>query len=147
MMALDCEPFALVEREGFIRLLKHLAPQYPLPCRTYFSQKVMPEIFEKLNTTVKEKLSKVAFASFTTDIWTCSTNNESFISLTAHCINTADWNREIFVLSVKHFPISHTGFNISQILNDALEDWEIDFSKFHVIVTDNASNMVSGISI
>ncbi|XP_011632256.1 zinc finger BED domain-containing protein 4-like [Pogonomyrmex barbatus] len=30
MMTLDAEPFALVERKGFQRLIKYLAPQYPL---------------------------------------------------------------------------------------------------------------------
>jgi len=54
-MALDAEAFALVERKGFERLMKYLAPQYPLPCRTYFSQKIMPQLYENLKTRIREK--------------------------------------------------------------------------------------------
>ena len=31
MMALDCQPFSIVEDQGFVRLLNHLQPRYQLP--------------------------------------------------------------------------------------------------------------------
>lgn len=78
-MALDAEAFALVEQKGFERLMKYLALQYPLPCRTYFSQKIMPQLYENLKTRIREKLSTATNISFSTDIWICSVNNEAFI--------------------------------------------------------------------
>ncbi|XP_039311284.1 zinc finger BED domain-containing protein 4-like [Solenopsis invicta] len=144
MMALDAEPFALVERKGFQRLIKYLAPQYPLPCRTYFSEKIMPRLYENLKTCIKEKLITAINISFSTDIWTSPANNESFISLTAHFIRSDDMHREILVLSAKHFPDSHTGFNIGQILNDVMEEWHISSSQIHLILRDNACNMIIG---
>ncbi|KAL6254126.1 hypothetical protein P5V15_014747 [Pogonomyrmex californicus] len=98
MMTLDAEPFALVERKGFQRLIKYLAPQYPL----------VEHIFRKNYAT------------------------SSFISLTAHFIRNDDMQREILVLSAKHFPDSHTGFNtLGQILNDVMEEWHISSSQIH----------------
>jgi len=71
-------------------------------------------------------------------------NNEAFISLTAHFIRSDDMQREIYVLSAKHFPGSHTGVNIGQILNDVMEEWHISSSQIHLILRDNASNMIVG---
>lgn len=84
MMTLDAEPFTLVEREGFSNLMKHLVPRYSLLSRTYFSRTLMPEIYKEIRTQMEAKLSTAKYISFTTDIWTSSVNNESFISLTAH---------------------------------------------------------------
>lgn len=147
MMALDAEPSSLVEREGFTRLIRYLAPQYPGPSRTYFSQNVMPKIYDKLRTTIKKKLATAAYISFTTDIWTATTNNESFISLTGHCLSSENMQREVFTLEAKHFPVSHTGYNISEILTNALAEWDIPDEKIHIIVRDNATNMVAGTNL
>ncbi|KYN02015.1 Zinc finger BED domain-containing protein 4 [Cyphomyrmex costatus] len=147
MMALDAEAFTLVERKGFERLIKYLAPQYPLPCRTYFSDKIIPQLHGTLKTRICEKLATATYISFCTDIWTCSANNEAFISLTAHFIRSDDMEREIYVLSVKHLPSSHIGINIDQILNDIMEEWHISSNKIHLILRDNVSNMIIGSSI
>jgi len=53
-------------------------------------------------------------------------------------------HRETLVLSAKHFPDSHTGFNIGQILNDVMEEWHISSSQIHLILRDNACNMIIG---
>ncbi|XP_011707970.1 PREDICTED: zinc finger BED domain-containing protein 1-like [Wasmannia auropunctata] len=144
MIALDAEAFALVERKGFERLIKFLAPQYPLPCRTYFSEKIIPQLYENLKTRIRIELITARYISFSTDIWTCSANNEAFISLTAHFIRNDDIRRQIYVLSAKHFPGSHTGVNIGQILNDIMEEWHINSNQIHLILRDNAANMIVG---
>lgn len=146
MIALDAEAFTLVERKGFERLIKYLAPQYPLPCRTYFSDKIIPQLHETLKTRICKKLATATYISFCTNIWTCSANNEAFISLTAHFIRSDDMERETYVLSVKHFPDSH-GVNIDQILNDIMEEWHISSNQIHLILRDNASNMIVGSSM
>jgi len=77
MITLDAEVFTLIERKDERKINK--VPQYPLPCRTYFSIKIMPQLYENLNARIREKLTSATNISFTTDIWTCSTNNEAFI--------------------------------------------------------------------
>jgi len=42
MIALDNQPFTVVEDEGFVDLLAHLQPKYCLPSRRYFSETMLP---------------------------------------------------------------------------------------------------------
>ena len=143
-MALDAEPFALVEREGFKALMKEIAPKYPLPSRKYFSENIIPQLYDEVKGQVKNELSKAYKVSFTTDIWTSSTNNESFISLTVHFIESTEIVNKSYVLSCKHFPASHTGDNIGDILNSVMEEWNITSDLIHLIVRDNAANISLG---
>jgi hypothetical protein len=46
MIALDIQPFSLVEDEGFVRLIKLLQPKYTIPSRPHFSQKLLPEMYK-----------------------------------------------------------------------------------------------------
>nr|XP_012218835.1 PREDICTED: zinc finger BED domain-containing protein 4-like [Linepithema humile] len=147
MIALDAEPFNIVERNGFIRLMNHLCPRYKIPSRKYFSDTMMPNIYENIKEKVKDKLKDSAYISFTTDIWTSSVNNESFISLTAHFISLKNIEQEIHAISVKHFSQGHTGCNIADILNNILQEWNIEKEKVHVIVRDNAANMTLALNL
>jgi hypothetical protein len=144
MMALDAEPFALVEREGFKRLISTVVPRYSMPCRTRFSRKVMPEMHAEIASKIREKLCDAESVSFTTDIWTNSANNEAFISLTAHFILPSTMKQMIYTLATKHFPESHTGSNINEILNEILNEWQLQEKQLHLIVRDNAANMAVG---
>ena len=49
-----------------------------------------------------------------------------------------------YVLCCKHFPASHTGDNIGEVLNSAMDDWGLKPNKVHLIVSDNAANMTVG---
>ena len=56
MMALDNQPFLMVEDLGFHRLTRHLAPSYPLPSRFHFSEKVVPNLYERAKKAIVDKL-------------------------------------------------------------------------------------------
>ena len=144
MIALDAEPYSLVEREGFKNLMKHLAPRYVMPHRTYFSNTVIPQIYDNLSNQLLEELQKAKYLSFTTDIWTSSVNNESFIGLTAHFIDEIDFTSKSYVLNCKHFFGSHTGESIAEMLNITMERWNIYPERVHLIVRDNAANIILG---
>ena len=51
MIALDSQPFSIVEDTGFLRLLAHMSQRYITPSRKYFSDKFIPEMY----ATLKEK--------------------------------------------------------------------------------------------
>ena len=53
MIAVDAEPYLVVNRPGFINLMKIVAPRYSIPCRNVFSEKVVPGIYEDLKSQVK----------------------------------------------------------------------------------------------
>ena len=118
MIAIDSQPFSIVEDAGFLRLLSNVSPSYVVPSRKYFAEKVIPEMFY----TIKAQLMKDIHPdgdtssfplSFTTDIWTRDAGGDSFISWTAHYIDPISFTREERVLHVCPFAGSHTAIAIS----------------------------------
>ena len=71
MMALDSQPFSIVEDAGFLRLLANVYPKYVMPSRKYFSEKIIPAIFSNINMMLHEEIHSYGDkfpVSFTTDI-------------------------------------------------------------------------------
>ena len=144
MIALDLQPFSIVEDVGFQRLVTKLAPRgYTIPSRTHLSRTVIPDI----NKSVKKKIGVLVdnqdYISFTTDIWT-SVGSHSLMSLTAHWIDK-DFMRVQAVLNASSFPVSHTGDAINDEIKAMLTDWKIGSEKVHLFVADNAANVKSGL--
>ena len=57
-----------------------------------------------------------------------------------------DFRRIQTVLNASSFPGSHTGDAIADQINQMLIDWQIEKSKVHLFVSDNAANAKSGLS-
>ena len=91
-IALDNQPFSVVEDVGFSRLLMHLEPRYVMPSRRYFSDVALPELQSAVSNYVEKLLTDATHISFTTDIWTSSVSPVSMLSL------TAQWFDEDFIL-------------------------------------------------
>ena len=85
--------------------------------------------------------SVVDWASLTTDIWT-SPSQHSFISLTLHYINEA-FEQKFIVLGCFPFDCSHDADHILDILLAKINQYDSLHDKIHMVVRDNASNMVS----
>ena len=144
LISVDCQPISIVEDLGFERLMKKVKPNYVIPSRKYFSEKVLPEIHEKVLKKVNEALGTAQNISFTTDIWT-NNANISFISLTGHCINK-NFERTTIVLRVAPFPGSHTAMHITEVIENVIQEFKIPHYKIHAIVRDNGANIVRGVS-
>lgn len=116
MIAVDNEPFAMVEsHEGFRRLLNNILPQYKIPGRNYFSENIIPDIYQKVVRKIKTIIAPADCISFTTDMWTCQVNKTCFLSCTAHWLSE-DFKHNHAVLNMKVFPESHTAENIKNCL-------------------------------
>ena len=59
MIALDNQPFSLVEDLGFVRLLQVLEPQYSLPSRKYFVENLLPAIHDEVKSRVMAEIQGV----------------------------------------------------------------------------------------
>ena len=99
--------------------------------------------YQKLTSDIYKLLENSSNFSFTTDIWTNSKTNTSYLSLTAH------WLNESFVyihrvLHCREIEGRHTGLNISANIKDMLQNWRINHNQVHLIVRDNAYNMRLG---
>lgn len=144
-LARDSRPLSTVDQPGFWGLISHFQPCYPIATRPTIRKMIGPEA-KRIKGHVKAELENIENVSFTTDIWTDSTTNQSFISLSAHWIN-GQWQRRDYVLGCEHFPDSHTGENIAKMLKGMLEKWDIavgESGRCHIIVRDGAANMRKG---
>ncbi|GBP54653.1 Zinc finger BED domain-containing protein 4 [Eumeta japonica] len=140
-ICVDMEPFDLVNKIGFQRLIKKLCPKYKMVSRFHITEKVIPEMYQRVRAKVLELLKDLPHIVITTDIWTSDSSSQSndFISLTAHGI-TATFDYKSYCLEVLPFDGSHTGINIASNLNKAFHDWNIQ-DRVRAIVSDNAANM------
>ncbi len=143
MMASDNQPFSIVEDQGFIELIAHLEPHYFIPSRKYFTQDALPKLYSKVRGVIAEELDQAKFISFTSDLWTCSKSNESFISLTGHWLDE-DFSYKSAMLNARHFPGWHTGASIESNFNLMLSEWSIDHGRIQMLVRDGASNIALG---
>ncbi|CAG9789608.1 unnamed protein product [Diatraea saccharalis] len=144
MIAIDNEPFAVVERVGFKRLMEKAVPQYKMPSRTYMTENVIPDIYDRIHTKIKSSILQAAAISVTSDMWTNQHNYGSFLSFTAHWLSP-DLNLEHGVLAIKPFSGPHTGENIAKELNAIAEVWDIPKKKIHLVVHDSGANMIKGV--
>ena len=94
-------------------------------------------------------LEKAKHFPLTSDIWTCSYTNDSFISLTAHWIDKQETKapRQSIVLQSSFLHGSHTGQQIPETFESMLSKWTIDHSRLHIVVTDNASNITNTVEL
>ena len=142
MIALDSEPFNVVNHTGFSRLLKVLEPRYQLPSDKYFAETLIPEMYCKVSLKLKDVLVSTSHISITTDVWS-SVAQDSYISLTCHYV-TEEFTQKQLCLHAAPFNDRHTGEHIGNMMNKCLEEWDVS-GKVHVIVRDNGSNFVAGL--
>jgi hypothetical protein len=140
MIVSDNQPFTIVEDTGFVNLIAHLQPKYCMPSRRYFSETMLPRLYEESRKTAVRMIEKAESLAFTSDIWTASTCNEAFVSLSAHWIDD-EFKRQSLVLNAKHFPERHTGQNIADMFQEMFTEWKIQPNRRHCLVRDGAANM------
>lgn len=141
-IALDDQPFSVVEDIGFRRLIQHIEPRYTLPSRRYFAETSLPAMYDRVAKHVHELMSTDRQTlSFTTDIWSSDVSPTSMLSLTAQWIDS-DFKLQNILLHSREFVGSHTAAAISDALSTMFDTWHIEKSNVHVIVRDNARNMI-----
>lgn len=145
MIAVDNEPLSIVDHHvGFKRLINNALPQYTIPGRTYFTEKIIPDMYERVVSKLKNELERAEAIAFTSDLWTSSVNNAAFLSFTGHWISE-NFKLNHAVLNMAHFPESHTSENIKRELLQCVTKWDIPITKIQAIVHDNGANMVKGV--
>ena len=84
MIALDCQPFFLVDDVGFVRLVNALEPRYKMVSRKYITETILPQIHSNTLSKVKDEITEAKWISCTSDIWSTEISSDSLLSLTAH---------------------------------------------------------------
>ena len=140
-------PFSIVESPSFRKLISSLEPRYPHVSRKFIRDRVIPEISARVKAAIQSQLVEASWVSFTSDIWTASSNNDAFLSLTAHFISPLSFTRQRFALHILHAPGSHTGQNIANSFNKMLDNWCIPRHSVHLVITDDGANMKLGVEL
>ncbi|XP_031779671.1 zinc finger BED domain-containing protein 1 isoform X14 [Nasonia vitripennis] len=86
MLAKDKMLLSTVEKEGFKTFVSYTAPFYKIPNRNQITEK-MEDKYKALSNNVKDMFSKLNDIVLTTDIWTDTVNNRSYLGLTSHFID------------------------------------------------------------
>ncbi|KAI7792535.1 putative zinc finger BED domain-containing protein 4-like [Triplophysa rosa] len=133
-IVLDDQPLSVVENMGFQRL-----------CRYYISDTAVPSKYKQVCEFISKRLENVSTISFTTDIWSSDVCPMSLLSLTAQWIYSS-FDLQKAVLHAKQFRGSHTGESIAGATEKMLNTWKIAKSKVHVVLRDNASNMIKAMN-
>ncbi|KAL4096990.1 hypothetical protein QTP88_021842 [Uroleucon formosanum] len=141
----DYQPFRVVEDEGFKEFVKLLNPNYILPDRHSISKTYIPALYEKCVVEMKELVEKEAQSvCMTTDCWT-SRNNESFMAITIHFIDS-NFSLRSVLLGCFEFNDHHTGVNLSEKIKQTLDEWNLK-KKVVLAVLDNANNIKNALNI
>ena len=68
-MALDNEPFSLVQNDGFKRFMDKAIPLWKIPDRNKAKDIVINDIYNGVKKSTNSRILDSAFYSFTTDLW------------------------------------------------------------------------------
>ncbi|KAI3357771.1 hypothetical protein L3Q82_015529, partial [Scortum barcoo] len=123
MIIKDCQPFTLVENEGFRALMQLVAPSYVLPSRKTVKDLVDHKYEEEKEKTKKDLQSAIA-VTLTADMWT-SINMEAYLAVTCHYVDQDSHELHTSVLGVQHFPQKHTADNLAMVKRSLMEEWGI----------------------
>ena len=96
-------------------------------------------------TEVKKELSSAQWYSFTTDIWSTEVSNDCLLSFTVHWLTDLFEKKEA-VPHTQPLPGSHSGEVLCREYMAMLSKWNIEKKKVHLIVRDNASNMIKAMA-
>jgi len=145
MIAKEFQPFSVVENVEFRKFVNMLNPNYAIPSRKTVSKSIIPQLLEKTKQKVKTNLNNAKYIAFTTDGWT-SLNNDSFVAITVHYIDSIECVLKSYLLGCYYFEQAHTAINLSEFMNKCFDEWEIS-EKIKIAVSDNAANITSAISL
>lgn len=140
----DLQPFSLVTDTGFKEFVAALNPAYHLPDRHNISKTLLPAFYEECLTHMKNLIVTGKTFCITTDGWT-STNNTSFVAITAHFLND-EFKLISILLECSATEKRHTAENLATDLQKVVSKWGIQ-DKINFAVSDNAANIQKALQL
>ncbi|CAH1098482.1 unnamed protein product [Psylliodes chrysocephalus] len=146
MIAKGHHAFRIVEEPEFRKLIEMVSfcPGYQPPTRKSLSNNLMTTVENSISEDIKEKLISAKAVCITTDGWT-SRNNDSFIAVTAHFINS-ETKLCSCTLGCIQYDERHTADNLCSFLKEMFNKWNI-CNKIGAVVSDNASNILAAVRV
>ncbi|KAI2647756.1 E3 SUMO-protein ligase ZBED1 [Labeo rohita] len=117
---LVAETLHTVEKPAFREMLESFDKQYELLSRKYFSNTVIPQLFNETKEKIITELHDLDFFSV--------------MCLTVHFVNK-NWDPKS----------SHTADNLAESLHGAVKEWGLNEKNVACITTDNGANIVAAV--
>jgi hypothetical protein len=164
MIALDNQPFSIVEDMGFKRYCMTMNPRFDLPSRKWLTENQLPKTFLAATNTLRSLIQNEEGFWFTSDLWSTEGSSVKMLSLTCHYMD-CDFILRNIVLASESMPERHTAENISQKWISMFLQWNIlkckedsapppyavnqldGWEKNYGIITDNGANMRAAINL
>ncbi|KAL5700765.1 hypothetical protein ACHQM5_026173 [Ranunculus cassubicifolius] len=131
-IVIDEQPFSIVEKRGFRRMMDIVQPRLYVPSRRSIVREFW-KMYDHLKDSLARDLRKYR-VSFTTDTWT-SVQNINYMVLTAHFVDD-NWVMHKRILNFCQIQ-SHRGVEIGKLIEQCLVEWKIE--KVMCISVDNAA--------
>ncbi|KAK6196084.1 hypothetical protein SNE40_001379 [Patella caerulea] len=143
MIAIDLQPLSVVEDVGFRRYSATLEPRYKIPSKQEISRQMIPALYDKLKSQIKDELVDVTFIGVTTDIWSTRAGPNSLMSITAHWVDK-DFSRKHATLNATSVEGINTEEAISEHISRMLNIWSITMDQVVTIIRGNVGHTVTG---
>jgi len=140
MIALDEQPFSVVDNIGFNYVASVMEPRYEMRSRKFYADTVLPEVYDDLRKKMLDSMSTAEFISFTTDEWTCEYTTTSYLTVTTHWLDDY-YRRKSAVIALVHLTESKTAENLSKEFLQVLQQWHIPLMKVNPVLRDNGPNI------
>jgi len=85
MIAIDAQPYSIVEDPGFTNYSKALDSRYNLPSRGYLKNVLMLDLFKETSAKLSTIFEGISDIAVTCDLWT-SRANTCFLTVTCHFV-------------------------------------------------------------
>ena len=142
MIAIDCQPFSIVDDEGFKAFVYGLNPNYKLPDRKKLSTLMLSSEYKKRLEKIRDVVdTQCVSMCITVDCWTSRTM-QPYMAITGHFINKTTLDFKSILLQCNLLDSPHTGENIADEIRLIIQEWNL-VDKINFFVTDNAANMQS----
>ena len=139
------QPLHIVDEPSFRSLLLCAEPRFRLPHRTHFTDKVLPEKYEKVRSDVMKQLESMEKCTITTDLWTANYQTRSYISFTVHFLDS-NFKLQSRCLQTLEVTSDHSANSLKDALASLLQSWNVT-GKVCGAITDNAGNIKNAIRL
>uniref|UniRef100_A0A914D745 DUF659 domain-containing protein n=1 Tax=Acrobeloides nanus TaxID=290746 RepID=A0A914D745_9BILA len=127
-------PHALVDNAAFRRFVHRLNPSYTLPTRRSISEKLMPELYKLVNSSVMEAVNQAPFVALSVDGWT-DVRKEAIVNVMVHT------PQPFLFKSYDTGNNAHTAPYMANLLKQVID--EIGPTKVVAITSDHAANLLA----
>ena len=138
-VCLDMQTVSVVEGIGFHKLLYTLEPRFQMPSRNHLSRTEIPHMYNQEAKSPKSQLLNPTSFSITTDIWSTSHQNRSYLSLTCHFVSR-DFKFNSKCLETVEVLGGHDAESLATVIQEGFDRWQIG-ERVLFATTDNGGNI------